>query len=142
MAVSVKKITLWRSEVANKPGVLAATLKPLADAGANLRVVMGYRYPGREAKAAIELYPVAGKRAVAAARAAGLAESGIPTLLVEGDNRPGLGHAISQAIADAGINISFLVAQVTGDRYSAVVGLESEADAATAARIIRQATKQ
>jgi hypothetical protein len=33
MAVTVKRITLWRSEVENKAGVLAQTLKPLADAG-------------------------------------------------------------------------------------------------------------
>lgn len=142
MAVSVKKITLWRSEVVNKPGVLATALKPLAAAGTNLRVVMAYRYPGEGSKAAIELYPVSGKRAVAGARAAGLAESGIPTLLVEGDNRPGLGHAISQAIADAGINMSFLVAQVIGDRYSAIVGLETDADADTASKLIRKATKE
>jgi hypothetical protein len=35
---------------------------------------------------------------------------------VEGDNKPGLGHAIAQAIADAKINLNFLVAQVIGRR--------------------------
>jgi hypothetical protein len=44
--------------------------------------------------------------------------------VVEGDNRPGLGHAIAKAIGDAGINISFVMAQVVGRRYSAVFGLE------------------
>ena len=42
MAVSVKKVTLWRKEVSHAPGVLAGVLEPLAGAGANLRVVMGY----------------------------------------------------------------------------------------------------
>ena len=28
MAVSVKQVTLWRSEVANRPGALAAALGP------------------------------------------------------------------------------------------------------------------
>ena len=70
-----------------------------------------------------ELYPVSGKKSAAAAQTAGLAPSSISTLLVEGDNRPGLGHAIAKAVGDAGINMSFVMAQVVGQRYSAVFGL-------------------
>jgi len=66
MAVTVKKIVLWRKEVENKPGALASTLASLASAGADLQVVMGYRYPGQESKAAIELYPVTAMKSVAA----------------------------------------------------------------------------
>ena len=55
MAVSVKKVTLWRTEVENKPGALSSVLAPLAEAGADLQVVMGYRYHGEENKAAIEV---------------------------------------------------------------------------------------
>ena len=58
MAVTVKKISLWRKEVENKPGVLAGTLEPFASGGADLQVVMGYRYPGNATMAAIEVYPV------------------------------------------------------------------------------------
>jgi hypothetical protein len=57
MAVSVKKAILWRREVDNQPGMLANTLQPLSEAGADLQVVMAYRYPGGENKAAIELHP-------------------------------------------------------------------------------------
>jgi hypothetical protein len=139
MAVTVTKITLWRSEVANRPGTLSAALGPLAQAGANLRVVMGYRFPGDETRGAVELYPITGKKAQAAARAAGLSDSGIPTLLVEGDDRPGTGSAIAGAIAEAGINLAFFVAQVVGRRYAAVIGFDSEADAKKAVPLIRRA---
>jgi hypothetical protein len=139
MAVSVKKISLWRSEVANRPGSLAGALAALAEAGADLRVVMAYRFPGDETRGAVELYPVTGKRAQSAARSAGLSESGIPTLLVEGEDRPGIGSAISRAIAEAGINLAFFVAQVIGRRYSAVIGFDSEADAKKAAPLIKRA---
>jgi hypothetical protein len=64
MAVIVKKIALWRKEVEDKPGVLANALAPLAHAGTDIHVVMAYRFPGQEAKAAIELYPVTGRRSV------------------------------------------------------------------------------
>lgn len=139
MAVTVKKIVLWRKEVENEAGALASTLEPLAAAGADIQVLMGYRYPGEQTKAAIEIYPVSGKRSAAAAAEAGLNASSIPALLVEGDNRAGLGHAISQAIADAGISLDFLVAQVVGRKYSAVFGFQSDADAAKGAAVIRKA---
>jgi hypothetical protein len=140
MAVTVKKIVLWRREVENRPGALASTLEPLATAGADLQVVMGYRFPGNESQAAIEVYPVSGKKMTAAAEAAGLSASSIPTLLVEGDNKPGLGHALARAMADAGINLSFLVAQVIGRKYTAVVGFESEEDARRASTLIKKTT--
>jgi hypothetical protein len=139
MAVSVKKITLWRSEVANRPGTLAGALAPLAEAGANLKVVMAYRFPGDETRSAIELYPVTGRRAQTAARSAGLSESGIPTLLVDGEDRPGTGAAIARAIAEAGINVDFFLAQVVGRRYAAVIGFDSEADAKKALSLIKRA---
>jgi hypothetical protein len=139
MAIAVKEIELWRIEVQNEPGILAGALAPLAEAGADLHVVMGYRFPGNESKAAIEVYPVKGKKVAAAAEAAGLQPSSIPTLLVEGDNRPGLGHAIAQALADGGINISFLMAQVVKGEYSAVLGFETADAAKKAIPLVKKA---
>lgn len=140
MAIIVRTIVLWRKEIENQPGTLASTLEPFASQGADLQIVMGYRYPGNQAKAAVELYPVVGKKLVTAAGMAGFKASGIPTLLVEGDNHPGLGHAIARAIADAKINLDFLVAQVIGRRYLAVVGFESAEDAKKAATLIKKTT--
>jgi hypothetical protein len=139
MAMTVKRITLWRSEIANRPGALAGALSALAKAGANLKLVMAYRFPGDDSRGAVELYPVTGRRTTAAARAAGLADSGIPTLLVEGDDRPGGGAAMSRAIGEAGINLAFFVAQVIGRRYTAVIGFDSEADLKRATPMIRKA---
>lgn len=141
MAVTVRKAVLWRKEIENRPGVLATTLESLARARADLKVVMGYRFPGMESQGAVEVYPVSGKTAGEAARGAGLRESEIPTLVVEGDNRSGLGHAIAQAIADGGVNLSFVLAQVVGRKYAAVFGFESDADAARAASLIKKAPR-
>jgi len=138
MAITVKKVSLWRREMDNRPGALARILEPLARAGADLQIAMGYRFPGNETRAAVELAPVGNKKATTAAQDAGLQPSGIPTLIVQGDNRPGLGHAMSQAMADAGINMSFLVAQVVGRKYSAVFGFENDADADRAATLIKR----
>jgi len=140
MSITVKAISLWRKEVENQVGALAHTLEPVTKARANLRVLMGYRYPGEGTKAAIELYPIVGQKVTAAATGTGLSASSISTLLVEGDDRPGLGFAIARAIAGAGVNMTFFVAQSIGRRFSAVLGFENEADAKAAAPLIKKAT--
>jgi len=139
MPVTVKRITLWRKELENRAGTLAGTLEPLAKAGADLQIVMGYRIPNEHMKAAVELYPITNKKTTQAAQEAGLVASQIPVLLVQGDNRPALGHNISRAIAEAGVNLDFLVAQVVGRKYSAVIGFENEADASRATALIKKA---
>jgi hypothetical protein len=140
MAVTIKPITLWRSEAHDRPGALAEVLEPLSAAKADLQVVMGYKVPGEKTRAVLELWPMTGRKLSQAAERAGLSPSHTPTLLVTGDNRAGLGYAIARAIADAGISLSFLVAQVAGRKYSAVFGFESEADAKKAVGLIRKAT--
>lgn len=141
MPVTVKKIILWRSEVDNKPGTLASTIEPPAKAGVDLKVIMGYRHPTAEGKAAVEVFPITGKKLAAAAGAVGLGPATIPTLLVEGDNKPGLGYSIAQMIAEGEINIAFFVAQVIGKKFAAVIGFETGDDAKKAALRIKKAAK-
>ena len=138
MAVTIKKITLWRKDVAHEAGALADVLEPLAKAGSNLRLVMGYAIPGESSRAAIEVYPVTGRKA---ASAAGVAASPIACLLVEGNDRPGLGAGMARAIADTGVNISFMMGEVIGRKFSAVIGFQSDSDAATAAKAVKSAAK-
>jgi hypothetical protein len=138
MAITVKKTALWRKELDNQPGTLAGALEPLATAGADLQLVMLYRFPGTE-QGAIEVHPVSGRKATGVARSSGLVQSSIPVLLIEGDNRAGLGYTIAKALGDAGINLSFLMAQVIGRRYAAVFGFENDADATKASALLKRA---
>jgi predicted amino acid-binding ACT domain protein len=142
MAMTVKEITLWRREIDNQPGVLAQVLDPLADSRVDLTVLMAYRFTGNEARGAVELYPVAGKKATVAARAAGLTPADIPALLVAGVDRPGIGYATTRAIADAGINLAFLVAQVVGAKFSAVYGFDNESDRRRAVNLLRKTERK
>jgi hypothetical protein len=141
MAVTVKEITLWRREIENRPGMLARVLEPLAGS-TDLHVLMAYRYPGDETRGAVELFPVSGKKAVAAAERAGLTRADIPALLVEGSNRAGIGFETTTAIAAAGVNLAFLVAQVIGSKFSAVYGFDSEADRRQVAKVLKKAPKK
>lgn len=138
MAVTVKNVVIWRREVAHRPGELARALEPLVTAGADLKVIMAYAEGDR---GIVEIGPLSGKKLTAAAAKAGFAASTKPTLLIEGDDRPGLGLEIAKAIADKGISISFDVTQVIGRKYSAVYGFQSADAAKIAAEAIRKAAK-
>jgi hypothetical protein len=138
MPVKVERITLWRGDVEDHPGALARVLASQVAAGSDLKIVMGYRLPGAPRRAVLELYPIVRARARNAARATGLHASATPTLLVGGDDRPGLAHVLTQSLADAGINLSFAVALAAGPRYSAVLGFENDADATRALALLRR----
>lgn len=141
MAATIKKITLWRTEVPERAGALAAVLEPLAAAKADLRAVMGYRVPGDKSQAVIEAWPVSGKKATQAAEGAGLKAASVPALLVEGANKSGVGHKMAKAVADAGVSMTYLVAQAVGRRYSAVLGFDSDDACSRAAAAIRAALR-
>lgn len=138
MAVTVRNVTIWRKEVAHRQGELARALQPLAAAGADLQVIMAYAEGER---GFVELGPLSGKKVTDAAGRAGFVASPKPTLLVEGDDRPGLGLEIATAIADQGVSISFDVTQVIGKKYSAVYGFHSPEDAKKAAAAIKKAAR-
>ena len=140
MAVTVKKIALWRVEMENKPGALAGALAPLAQAGDDLQVVLGYGDPEGSARGIAGVFPVQGKKVIDAAKKAGFALAQTPALLVEGDNRIGLGHVLAQALADAGVNIGYLAAQAIGKKFSAVYGFASDEDAKKGSAIIKKAS--
>ena len=138
MAVKIRRVQLWRTEIRNKPGVLADTLEPLAQSGTDLQVIIKYSLPGGSARATVEILPVKGKRAALAVQAAGFSLSPTPVLIVEGDNRPGLAYTVANTIAWAGISVRFLSAQVVGRRYSALLGFETADEAKKAASLIRK----
>jgi hypothetical protein len=48
---------------------------------------------------------------------------------------------MSRAIADTGVNISFMMAETIGRRFSAVFGFQSDADAAAASKVIKAVAK-
>jgi len=138
MTISVQKINLWRGEAEDQPGTLAEMMEQLGRSGSGLEVVMGYSYPIQQRRTAvIELFPISGPKTASAAQQAGLARSSKPTLLIQGDDRVGLSETLYRAIADAGLNMDFLVAQAVGAHFSVVVGFATEGDADRAATLIK-----
>ncbi len=134
MPLKVEKVAVWSGTIEDKPGALAKVLEPLAAAGADLHVVLAER---REGAGKVYLAPIKGRKIVEAARSVGLAETSLPVILrVEGTNRPGVGHLMTSALAEAGINLAFAAATVLGNKFVAFFGFDSDADARKASRIL------
>jgi hypothetical protein len=137
LTLTVKQVKLWVFYGGDRKGLLADALEPLAAAGVHLQIVMAYRFPTELDRAAIEVFPIDGPTAEAEARRIGFVQSDTPCLLVEGDDRRGLGARISRAISDAKVSMAFLMAQVVGKKFSAAIGFASDEDAATAIKAIQ-----
>jgi hypothetical protein len=125
MAVTIKRVMLWQTEIRNEPGALSAVLEPLAQAGLDLHAVMKRCIPGSRGRATVEILPGSGRKATALARAAGFSQSPTEALLVEGINRPGLAYAVANSIAWAGIS-------------SAILGFRTPAERRKGASLIRR----
>ena len=140
MSFKVTKMGVWSGEIQDQPGGLAGVLRQLADANADLEMVVARRQPDRPGAGMVFLAPVKGRKATAAAAVAGLSPApGVTALRVEGTDRPGLGAKMTGAIADSGINMRGLSAAALGSRFVAYMAFDSVEDAEKAAKAIRAA---
>src|SRR5437879_11801186 len=112
LTLTVKQVKLWVYHGGDRKGLLADALEPLAAAGVHLQVVMAYRFPTELDRAAIEVFPIDGPTAEAEARRIGFVESDTPCLLVEGDDRRGLGARRARAIPPGKVSLAFTTAPV------------------------------
>lgn len=133
MPVKIQKVVVWRTVVGNRPGEMARALAPLAQL--DLHLVIGYQ------GTVIDVAPVVGKQATAAAASVGFKPLSTSAILVEGDNRPGLCFAITRALGEAGVSMDSVVGQVVGRKYRALFGFTSDTAAARAAGIIKKVAR-
>ena len=140
MSLKVTKMDVWSGEIQDQPGGLSGVLRQLAEANADLEMVVARRQPDRPGAGIVFLAPVKGRKATAAAAVAGLSPAhGLGALRVEGTNRPGLGAKMTGAIADSGVNLRGLSAAVLGSRFVAYMAFDGAEDADKAAKAIRAA---
>ena len=99
-ALKVRKGTMWRSQIEDTPGTFAKKLEPFAKAGQSLQVVAGWSTSSATEKgvAYMEIFPVTDEKGKQCAKEAGLHEvTDSVCLIVEGDDRPGLGYTYGQS---------------------------------------------
>ena len=139
MALKVSKVDVWTGTIEDRPGGAAAALHALSEAGANLEMVLARRAPEQPGKGVLFVSPIKTAKAVKAAQAAGLGKPiGIHSLRIEGGDRPGLGAAITRALAGAGISFRGLTAIAIGRKFISYVACDSAEDAARAAAVLKK----
>ena len=138
MALQVSRETVWCASVKDRPGAVAELLAALAEAGALLEVVVARRAPEKPGEGVIFVAPLKGASQLRAARKLGFRKRTLPCVRVEGLDKRGQGAALTQALADAGINLRGLTASVIGRKFVAYIMFDDAADGAKAGRILRK----
>src|SRR5438477_7174719 len=124
MKLNVTKTEVWAATIEDRPGGLHEKLQALADSGANLEFVISRRSPENPGKGVVFVTPIKGAKQTKAAQESGFQKSeGLHSLRIEGADKPGLGAAITQALADAGLNLRGVSGAAFGRRSLAYLAL-------------------
>ncbi len=139
MKLTVSRTDVWAAAIEDRPGGLAQKLEGLAAAGTNLEFIIARRAPERQGQGVVFVAPLKGARQTKAAEAGGFQKTGsLHSLRVEGGDKPGMGAKLSQALAEAGINLRGLSAAAFGRRFICYLALDSAEDAAKAANVLKK----
>jgi hypothetical protein len=138
MALKVRKVDVWAVEFRDEPGGLARVLAPIADAGGNLECVIARRQADKFQAGIAFITPLKGTKVLGAAHHSGvLPAEGLTTLRVEGPDTPGSCSRMVDAIAEAGVNMRGVSSMSAGKNFVAYIGLDSDADAQTAIKALK-----
>ena len=143
MPYTVTKVEKWTAEIDDRVGGLSAVLERLAAAGVDLTSVIARRQPHLPGKGVVFLGPIKGAKAQQAARAAGLTRAtDLFALHLEAPNKPGDCARVTRLLADAGITLRGLTANVCGGKYVLSLGFDTEQTANQAAKLLKSAGKK
>jgi hypothetical protein len=139
MAFKMQRVHVYRTEVPDAPGGIAASLRPLAEAGANLEYVYSQRSLTKPGIGELYVAPLTTTAQVNAAKAAGLQEVNEPIVMrVEGDDNTGLARRLTQAWEKEGINLHGMVMSSFHGKFVGYVTFDGAQDANRAATILAE----
>jgi len=138
MALKVSKADVWAVTIDDRPGGAAQKLEALSKAGANLEMVLARRTE-QSGQGVMFVTPLKGKKAVAAAQAAGMGQPGsIHSVRIEGGDKPGLGSKIARTLGDAGVNFRGMSAIAMGKKFVSFIACDSAEDQARAIAALKK----
>ena len=141
MKFKVSRTDVWAAPIDDRPGGMAEKLRALAATGANLEFIIARRTPEKPGKGVMFVTPLRGVKAMRSAKAVGFQKAdSLHSLRLEGADKPGTGARITQAVAEAGINLRGLSGAVIGRSFVAHLALDSAQDATRAAGILKKLT--
>lgn len=129
MMLRINKTDVWAATMTDEPGSLALALQKLADADTHLECVIARRHPELPGNCTAFVTPINGAALQSRAPDSGFHPAlHMPTLRIEGTNRPGTGASIAKAVGDAHVNMHGLSAMAMGRRFVCYIGFDSESD--------------
>jgi len=137
MALKVSKVDTWAASIADQPGGLNEKLQALAAAGANLEFVIARREATQPGTGVVFVTPIEGAVQRAAKKIGFAKTKSLNTVRVEGPDKPGQGARMTQAIAEAGLNLRGLSAAAIGRKFIAHIALDTAAAASKAAKVLK-----
>jgi len=138
MAVKVSKLDFWTATVDDRAGGAADKLEPLSAAGANFEFVFARRTPEAPGSGLLVVAPVKGAKVAKAAQQAGFSKGEMAGVRIEGNDRPGLTARAVRSLGEAGISFRAISASAVGRKFVTYLALDSAADAAKAAALLRK----
>ena len=139
MALKVSRVDVWAAGLKDKPGRMADKLASLADAGANLQFVVARRAPDKPGTGVVFVTPLTGAKQLKAAKKAGfLKTKALKSVRAEGADKPGVGAKVTQALANADINMRGFSAAAIGKKFVCYIAVDKTADATKTVRILRK----
>lgn len=140
MAYKIDRVDVWAGSIQDRPGGLAGVLEALAQARVNLEFVVARR--DKKGTGVVFVTPIRGVAQTRAAKAVGLAKSdSLQSLRIEGDDRPGIGAVITEAMAESCINLRGMSAAALGKKCVFYFAFDSVKDADKAARVVKEALR-
>jgi hypothetical protein len=139
MALKATRNDVWTATIDDRAGGAADVLDSLAKAKVNLEMVFARRLPEHPGKGLMIVGPIKGKKAEAAALAAGVAKTGaMYGVRVEGGDKAGLGAKITRALGNAGISFRGLTAHAIGKKFVCNIALDNPQDADRAVALLKR----
>jgi hypothetical protein len=125
--------TVYKIDIADKPGALHEVLSAAAGAGANISFLAAFSAGGGKGAAFMIADKPDALRVLAESE--GLEFDEYTGFLLRGEDRVGAGADLTKPLADAGINILLSAATIAGGEYQLLI-LVSPADADAAAKAL------
>jgi|SRR4029077_2813679 len=118
----VEKIVIWTAEVEDRPGATTGLFKALSGAGTDVTFALARRQPDKPGKGLLFVSP-------GSPQAGFVKRNDVVGVRVEGDNKPGVGAQLTQALASENLNLRAISAHVIGKTFSVVFAFDNDSDA-------------
>lgn len=130
MDIFVEHVDIWAAPIPDRPGGLASVLTALRDAKCNPQSIIARRTPEHDGKGVVFVWPLETDREIAAAAQVGFnVARSMHAVRVMGRERPGVVAELTQAVADAGVDLHGFSAAVISPRFVAYFAVGSVEDA-------------